>query len=86
MDRDPPQIRGSHVPVLEAPLRLGGQLADDLCRGLHLSDPAKVVAEPAGAAAIAAWLRCRKRLEPPVAAIVSGGNANPDFLSDVLRA
>ena len=46
---------------------------------------AKVVAEPAGAAAFAAWSRYRDTLEPPVAAIVSGGNVDPELLADVLR-
>lgn len=44
----------------------------------------KVVAEPAGAAAFAAWQRYRDRLEPPVVAVVSGGNVDPKLLQDVL--
>jgi len=51
----------------------------------RLALEAKVVAEPAGAAAFAAWTRFRETLEPPVAAIVSGGNADPGLLSEVLR-
>ena len=46
---------------------------------------AKVVAEPAGAAAFAAWERYRDRLEPPVAVVVSGGNVDPGLLAEVLR-
>src|SRR2546422_2820148 len=38
---------------------------------------AKVVAEPAGAASLAAWSRHRETLEPPVVAVVSGGNDGP---------
>ncbi len=45
----------------------------------------KVVAEPAGAAAVAAWERYRDRLEPPVVAVVSGGNVDPALLAGVLR-
>jgi threonine dehydratase len=45
----------------------------------------KVVAEPAGAAAFAAWARYRDQLEPPVAAVVSGGNMDPQLLANVLR-
>jgi len=44
---------------------------------------AKVVSEPAGAAAFAAWTRSRASLEPPVAAVVSGGNVAPELLADV---
>lgn len=46
---------------------------------------AKVVAEPAGAASFAAWRRYRERLEPPVVAIVSGGNVDPILLAEILR-
>ena len=38
---------------------------------------AKVVAEPAGAAAFAAWTRYRHSLRSPVVAVVSGGNVDP---------
>lgn len=51
----------------------------------RLALEARVVAEPAGAAAFAAWSRYREELEPPVAAVVSGGNVDPTLLSDVLR-
>lgn len=46
----------------------------------------KVVAEPAGAAAFAAWERYRHELEPPVVAVVSGGNVDPGLLAATLRA
>ena len=51
----------------------------------RLAIDGKVIAEPAGAAAFAAWLRHGDSLESPVAAIVSGGNADASLLRDVLR-
>jgi threonine dehydratase len=51
-----------------------------------LAYEAKVVAEPAGAAAFAAWRRYRERLDPPVVAVVSGGNVDPILLAEILRA
>ena len=51
----------------------------------HLALEAKVVAEPAGAAAFAAWNRYLDQLTPPVAVVVSGGNVDPALLADVLR-
>ena len=50
----------------------------------RLAVEAKVVAEPAGAAAFAAWARYRDELEPPVAVVVSGGNVDPGLLADVV--
>jgi threonine dehydratase len=50
----------------------------------RLAREAKVVAEPAGAVAFAAWAKHRDDLEAPVVAIVSGGNADPKLLSDVI--
>lgn len=50
----------------------------------RLALEAKVVAEPAGAAAFAAWVRYRDQLEPPVAAVVSGGNVDPGLLAEIL--
>ena len=60
---------------------------DEEIRGAmrRLAIEANIVAEPAGAAAFAAWTRFRETLEPPVAAIVSGGNVDPGLLSEVLR-
>lgn len=51
----------------------------------RLAIEAKVIAEPAGAAAFAAWERLRGNLEPPVVAIVSGGNVDSSSLADVLQ-
>jgi threonine dehydratase len=50
----------------------------------RLALEAKIVAEPAGAAAFAAWSRYRDRLEPPVVAVVSGGNVDPGLLAEVV--
>jgi len=44
---------------------------------------AKLVSEPAGAAAFAAWTKNRASLEPPVAAVVSGGNVDPELLAEM---
>ncbi len=52
----------------------------------RLALEAKVVAEPAGAAAFAAWSRYGQDLELPVVAVVSGGNVDPTLLGDVLRS
>src|SRR5438093_1731835 len=46
----------------------------------RLALEAKIVAEPAGAAAFAAWIRYRDQLRPPVVAVVSGGNVDPNLL------
>ncbi len=46
---------------------------------------AKQVVEPAGAAAVAAILEHSYAVEPPVVALLSGGNIDPLLLSKVLR-
>jgi len=51
----------------------------------RLALEAKVIAEPAGAAAFAAWARHHGSLEAPVVVIVSGGNVDPALLVEVLR-
>jgi threonine dehydratase len=51
-----------------------------------LADQARLVAEPGGAAAVAAWLYRRPELPAattPVA-VLSGGNIDPDLLAAVL--
>ncbi len=59
---------------------------DELRRAMRvLACEAKVVAEPSGAATFAAWSKYGGSLEPPVVAIVSGGNVDPEVLADVLR-
>lgn len=61
-------------------------VSDDDIRGAmrRLALEAKVVAEPAGAAAFAAWSRYREELEPPVVAVVSGGNVDPALMAEIL--
>jgi threonine dehydratase len=57
-----------------------------LSRGLLLClERAKQVAEPAGAAAVAALLEHSGAFEPPVVAVLSGGNIDPLLLSKLLR-
>jgi threonine dehydratase len=46
---------------------------------------AKLVVEPAGAAAVAALMDAPKSFEPPVVAVLSGGNIDPVLLLRVLR-
>ncbi len=63
-------------------------VSDEEIRGAmrRLALEAKVVAEPAGAAAFAAWSRYREQLEPPVAVVVSGGNVDPNLLASILSS
>jgi threonine dehydratase len=57
-----------------------------LARGLLLClERAKQVVEPAGAAGVAALLDGPGTFEPPVVAVLSGGNIDPLLLSKVLR-
>jgi threonine dehydratase len=57
-----------------------------LSRGLLLClERAKQVVEPAGAAAAAALLEHPGAFEPPVVAVLSGGNIDPLLLSKLLR-
>ena len=46
---------------------------------------AKLVVEPAGAAAVAALMDTPQRFEPPVVAVLSGGNIDPVLLLRLLR-
>lgn len=58
----------------------------DLSRALVLlMERAKLVVEPAGCAAVAALLGTPDWLEPPVVAVLSGGNVDPLVLHRVLR-
>jgi threonine dehydratase len=52
---------------------------------LLLLERAKLVVEPAGAAAVAALLEQPLAFEPPVVAVLSGGNVDPLLLMRVLR-
>ena len=52
---------------------------------LHCLERAKLVVEPAGAAAVAAVMEDPGAFEPPVVAVVSGGNIDPLLLTKVVR-
>ena len=59
---------------------------DALSRALLLClERAKLVVEPAGAAAVAAVLDDPTAFRPPVVAVLSGGNVDPLLLSKVIR-
>jgi threonine dehydratase len=52
---------------------------------LALAERAKMVVEPAGAAAVAALLDTPHDFEAPVVAVLSGGNIDPLLLGKVIR-
>lgn len=52
---------------------------------LHCLERAKLLVEPAGAAAVAALLEQPERFEPPVVAVLSGGNVDPLVLLHVIQ-
>jgi threonine dehydratase len=52
---------------------------------LFLIERAKLVVEPAGAAGVAALLEAPTSFEPPVVAVLSGGNIDPLLLLRVIR-
>jgi threonine dehydratase len=59
---------------------------ESLSRALLLClERAKQVVEPAGAAAVAGLMENPGMFEPPVVAVLSGGNIDPLLLSKVLR-
>ncbi len=59
---------------------------DSLARALlFLLERAKMVVEPAGAAAVAALIERPETFHPPVVAVLSGGNIDPLLLLRVLR-
>ncbi|HTW19980.1 MAG TPA: threonine ammonia-lyase [Mycobacteriales bacterium] len=59
---------------------------DALARALLLIlERAKLVVEPAGAAAVAAVMEAPEMFEPPVVALLSGGNVDPVLLARVVR-
>jgi threonine dehydratase len=59
---------------------------ESLSRALLLClERAKLVVEPAGAAAVAALMDAPRTFEPPVVAVLSGGNIDPVLLLRVLR-
>src|SRR6202035_4432415 len=58
----------------------------DLSRALLLClERAKQVVEPSGAAGVAALLEYPGQFEPPIVAVLSGGNIDPLLLSKLLR-
>jgi len=58
----------------------------ELSRGLLLClERAKQVVEPSGAAGVAALLSHEDEFEPPIVAVLSGGNIDPLLLSKLLR-
>jgi threonine dehydratase len=59
---------------------------DGLSRALLLTlERAKLVVEPAGAAALAAVMADPTSFTPPVVAVQSGGNIDPQLMSKVIR-
>jgi threonine dehydratase len=59
---------------------------DAMARALLLAlERAKLVVEPAGAAALAAIVEDPKAFEPPVVCVLSGGNVDPLLLMKVVR-
>ena len=59
---------------------------DALSRALLFClERAKLVVEPAGVAAVAAMLEDPRRFEPPVVAVLSGGNVDPVLLLRVIQ-
>jgi threonine dehydratase len=80
------RVFGYMWPLLRA--RLDGAFAvpeEDLQRAVvHLAKECHVVAEGAGAAALAAAWRHRRELEEPVVGIASGGNIDPALLAKFL--
>jgi len=78
----------------ELPFALVRDLVDDvvtvdeeaLSRALLLAlERAKLVVEPAGAAALAAVMEHPESFEPPVVVVLSGGNIDPLLLSKLVR-
>lgn len=50
----------------------------------RLAKESHVIAEPAGAAALAGAMKYRKELEEPIVCVVSGGNVDPKLLREVI--
>ena len=58
---------------------------DEIMQAIRrLAIEARTVAEPSGAAAFAAWISHHPKLDPPVVAIVSGGNVAPALLAKAI--
>src|SRR5699024_10367396 len=72
--------------VRESAARVETVSEEEISRAmLLLTERAKLVVEPSGAAGVAALMRNRHRYEGPVVTILSGGNIDPLVLMRVLR-
>ena len=78
----------------EVPFTLVRELVDDIRTVgeeaisqalLHLLERAKMVVEPAGAAGVASLMSDPTAFEPPVVAVLSGGNIDPLLMLRVIR-
>jgi len=80
----PGAVTFAHVSTLVDEMLTVGE--EELSRALLLClERAKLVVEPAGAAAVAALLQHPVRLPGPVCAVLSGGNIDPLLLMRVIR-
>jgi threonine dehydratase len=80
----PGDLTLAHVQGLVDEVRTVSE--EDLSRALLFClERAKLVAEPAGVAAVAAVLAEPKAFEPPVVAVISGGNIDPVLLLKVVQ-
>jgi threonine dehydratase len=80
----PGDLTFAHVSALVDEVRTVSE--EDLSRALLFClERAKLVVEPAGVAAVAALMTAGADLEPPVVAVLSGGNVDPVLMLRVLR-
>jgi threonine dehydratase len=80
----PGELTLAHVQTLVDEVRTVSE--EDLSRALLFClERAKLVVEPAGVAAVAAVLADPSAFEPPVCAVVSGGNIDPVLLLKVVQ-
>jgi threonine dehydratase len=80
----PGELTLAHVQDLVDEVRTVSE--EDLSRALLFClERAKLVVEPAGVAAVAAVLAEPKAFEPPVVAVISGGNIDPILLLRVVQ-
>jgi threonine dehydratase len=80
----PGELTLAHVQALVDDVRTVSE--EDLSRALLFClERAKLVVEPAGVAAVAAVLADPAAFEPPVCAVVSGGNIDPVLLLKVVQ-
>jgi threonine dehydratase len=80
----PGDLTFAHVRRLVDDVRTVSE--EDLSRALlYCLERAKLVVEPAGVAAVAAVLAEPATFEPPVVAVVSGGNIDPVLLLKVVQ-